>query len=329
MATHSGGPQHPERPARLLAVAAGVRAASGVDVIEAQPEPAATESLQLIHTPEYVAALERLCAAGGGDLDADTACVPASWQAARLAAGAGLSAVRRLRGREAEMAFLTVRPPGHHALSDQAMGFCLFNNVAVTAAELRRGGEKVAILDLDVHHGNGTQDLFFSDAGVLYVSFHQFPFYPGTGWYQEVGAGEAEGTTLNFPLPRDTAGDVYRRAMTTTVLPVLETFAPDWMLVSVGFDAHHADPLADLRLNESDYGMIAGCLTPYAARKRLIFFLEGGYHLPALERSAASLVAGAGGVRLEEPPFQPLSPPAAWSILEAAQKLFSRYWRLG
>ena len=310
---HSNGMGHPERSERLGAVAAGVRSAAGVDVIEAEPTPVDLTDLERVHEPAYVTAIEAFCKAGGGKLDPDTGAVPNSWGAALRAAGAGLQAVGRLEKGEAEAAFLTVRPPGHHALEARAMGFCLFNNVAVVAASLLELGHRVTILDWDVHHGNGTQAMFYDESRLQYVSLHQFPAYPGTGWFDELGEGRSRGTTINVPLPPGTGGDVYRQAL-QELSPVIEAFRPDWFLVSAGYDAHNADPLADLRLLEADYGLLGQAAAQLAPASRLVLFLEGGYDLGALKRSAAATLEGIAG----HPPMgDPISSPAsAWRFLE-------------
>ncbi|MGI9644816.1 MAG: histone deacetylase family protein, partial [Ilumatobacteraceae bacterium] len=239
---HRTPPWHPERPGRLDAALSGIPDAGLLDAVSFhEPRLASADELALAHAESYVAGIERFCVGGGGDLDPDTYAAPGSWTTARRAAGAVLDAVAALRDRRCDVAFAAGRPPGHHAVVDQAMGFCLFNNVAVAAAQLAANGERVAIVDWDVHHGNGTQDIFYDDDQVLYVSLHESPLYPGTGLAAETGGTDAPGTNLNLPFPAGTRGDVYRRAFDEVVLPVVERFAPDWMLISAGFDAHRAD----------------------------------------------------------------------------------------
>ena len=250
-----------------------------------------------IHGTDHVDALRALDAAGGGRLDPDTRMGPGSWAAARLAAGAGLVAIDGLRDGDAEVAFCAIRPPGHHATPTRTMGFCLLNNVAVAAAALADAGERVAIVDIDAHHGNGTQDAFVADGRVLFVSCHQWPLYPGTGAADEIGIGDGMGTTINVPLPAGAAGDTYRHAMDVVVVPAVERFEPDWVLVSAGFDAHRADPLTDLGLSAGDYADLMGRLVGLVTTGRLVAFLEGGYDLGALADSAGALVAAALGVR--------------------------------
>lgn len=312
---HDTGIYHPERPARLKAAAEGVQQ-SGVAVEEMTAVPLDPGELAIVHDPVYIDAIRRFCEAGGGDLDPDTHASTGSWKAAVTAAGAGPTAVQKLIDGFGGPAIVTVRPPGHHALRNRAMGFCLFNNVAITAARLRDAGYRVAILDWDVHHGNGTQEAFYTDPDVLYVSLHQSPFYPFEGTAGEVGDGEGEGTVLNVPLPAFTAGDVYRRAYDELVVPALTGFRPDWILVSSGFDAHAHDPLAELRLTEDDFAFLAAALPKIVPADRIVVFLEGGYHLPAI-RDSMSAVARAltGEVSLSEPsPFE--SPPDSHSMLE-------------
>lgn len=305
---HDTGRLHPERPDRLRAVAAGV-AAAGVGVEELESEPLAPEDLTVVHTPGYIEAIRRFCAAGGGSLDPDTRVSPESWPAALAAAGGGPAAVARLRSGFDGPALVGMRPPGHHALAAKAMGFCLFNNVAVTAARLRSEGERVAIVDWDVHHGNGTQEMFYHDAAVLYISLHQHPFYPYEGALAESGAGEGTGTTINIPLPALTAGDLYMEVFTEVVGRALTEFAPDWILVSSGFDAHANDPLAELRLVETDYAAMARLVGAHAPASRIVLFLEGGYDLAAIRDSTRAVIRALTGVPDQVDPSPHVSPP--------------------
>jgi acetoin utilization deacetylase AcuC-like enzyme len=298
-ASHDGG-RHPERPDRIGAVMEGVARVRQVMGDELEMVPAAladVASLERVHAPEYVERVRQLCEGGGGQIDPDTFARPDSWDAALRSAGAGLQAIDILRGRRSGVAFVATRPPGHHALPERGMGFCLFNNVAVAASLLADDGERVLIVDWDVHHGNGTQDIFWNDPRVLYVSTHQSPLYPGTGQADEVGGPEARGLTVNVPLPPCATGDVVRRALAEVAAPVIDAFAPTWVLISAGFDAHRADPLAELLLSAGDFALLAGDVAAFApADGRVIAFLEGGYDLEALRASVAASLGAFGGV---------------------------------
>ena len=297
---HETGRSHVEIPARLNSVVAGVRAAHlEDDLIPAVPRAATALELTRVHDADLVRRVESACESST-PLDPDTVTVPASWPAALLAAGAGLVAIEALDAGEAESAFCAVRPPGHHATRTTSMGFCLFNNVAVTAAALVDRGERVLIADIDAHHGNGTQDIFYDDRRVLFVSWHQWPLYPGTGRVDETGSGEAAGSTLNIPLPPGSTGDHYRRALDEVVMAAVEAFAPTWLLISAGFDAHRADPLASMGLTAGDYSDLVTRLAGLVGRGRVIVFLEGGYDLGAIERSSTATVSALAGTTLHE-----------------------------
>jgi len=319
---HGTGPNHPERPARLAAVDRGVRS-SGLEIVEVEPVAVDPEALEAIHDPAYSEAIRAFCLEGGGHLDPDTLASAGSWEAALRAAGAGLTAISALQEGRAGVALAAVRPPGHHAERARAMGFCIFNNVAVAARLLASRGEKVAIIDWDVHHGNGTQTEFFGDGSVLYLSLHQFPLYPGTGRLGELGQGEGMGRNLNLPLPPGTGGDVYRAALDRLVVPVLEEFAADWVLISAGYDAHLNDPLAELRLLAADYRALA---TAVYKPNRTVIFLEGGYDLDAITESVAATLKGCAGREFEGETQS--SPATAWEVLEEAQKVFGEHWPL-
>ncbi len=303
---HEPGAGHPERGARLAAVTA---AAATPDLAEAvvadAARPATRDELLLVHEPAVVDLVEELCSAGGGRIDGDTSVSAGSFEAARLAAGAGLVAIERLASgaRDLDAAFCAIRPPGHHATPHRSMGFCLFNSVAVAAATLTAAGDRVTIVDIDAHHGNGTQDVFYADPMVQYVSLHQYPWYPGTGAIDERGVGAGRGTTLNLPMPAGTTGDVYRDALDRVILPEIVAFGPSWLLISAGFDAHRADPLTDLGLTAGDYADIVRELMAVVPAGRRIAFLEGGYDLDALRASAAATLATLAGsdVRPEAP----------------------------
>ena len=251
------------------------------------------EALTRVHTTKYLGELDGFCRQGGGDIDPDTYARSDSFAAARRAAGAGLEAIRALEQLGEGVAFVPVRPPGHHAEADRAMGFCLLNSVAVSAAALAARGQRVLIVDWDVHHGNGTQSIFWDDPRILYVSTHQWPLFPGTGRAQEVGGPNAVGLTVNIPLPRGATGDIVQCAFEQVAHPAIDRFAPDWILVSCGFDAHRADPLGELALSTGDFAQLARLVGSFARRPgRLALFLEGGYSARAL-RSSTTAVLGA------------------------------------
>lgn len=323
---HDTGMHHPERPDRVRAIGRGI-AGSGLEVVELVAPEIQRSELALVHDPSYIEMVETFCSLGGGALDMDTVVSEASWKAALTAAGSVKMLVEELRDDVDATGFAITRPPGHHAMRDRAMGFCVFNNIAVTAALLRSGGERVAILDWDVHHGNGTQALVGDDQGVLYISIHQAPFYPFDGWLDDIEIDDGKGTVVNIPVPAGTAGDVYRRAWGELVLPVLAQFEPDWVLVSAGYDAHEKDPLADLELTSADYGWMAAQLAEAHPASRTVLVLEGGYDLGALEESAALTVRGLSGIA-PAVELTHMSPDRSRTALDEAARVIARHWRI-
>ena len=298
-------PGHPERPDRLVAVRAGLDdLALGDELVHVASRSATRLELLRVHHGAYLDELGAFCYEGGGDIDEDTYATYDSWPLAQLAAGAGLAVVDELQRRGEGVGFVAVRPPGHHALPDRAMGFCLLNNVAVTAAALRAAGERVLVLDWDVHHGNGTQSIFWNDPDVLYVSSHQWPLFPGSGVPSEIGGLAAVGQIVNLPLPAGTTGDIVMRAFEEVAGPVIDEFAPTWVLVSAGFDGHRDDPMADFALSSGDFARLATWAASLApAPGRLAVFLEGGYDLAALRHSVtATLSAVLGSASAPETP---------------------------
>jgi acetoin utilization deacetylase AcuC-like enzyme len=299
-------PGHPENARRLHAI---------LDHLGADPElrrlpairssEADPEVVLGAHRDAHVRRIERAAHGGGAWIDPDTYCTDRSYEVALRAAGAAVEGVARVCSGEAGSAFAIIRPPGHHATRDRAMGFCLFNNAAVAARAAQRGHglEKVAVVDIDVHHGNGTQDVFYDDPSVLYCSLHQWPLYPGTGRRGETGEGAGAGATVNGPLPPGTTGEEWLAAFDELIAPALRAHAPELIVVSAGYDGHRADPLANLQLATSTYAEVARRLATLAeetAGGRTVWVLEGGYDLDALAASVAATLRTLGEGRGEE-----------------------------
>ncbi len=289
---------HPERPERLVAARAGIRAAAGVTFRPVTGRSASDDELGRVHERRFIDALSKL-RGESGYLDPDTYVSAQSVDVARLAAGSLVAMVDAMIDGPTRKGVALLRPPGHHARPAKAMGFCLINNIAVAAAHARaRGIQRVAVVDWDVHHGNGTQEMFWRDASVLYLSTHQSPFYPGTGDLDEVGEGDGKGYTVNVPLGAGGGDDVYASAFDRVLLPVLDAYAPELVLVSAGFDAAARDPLAQMELTPEAYGWMARAIarvTEASSGGRIALVLEGGYDLVALEGGMRSAVEGMVG----------------------------------
>jgi acetoin utilization deacetylase AcuC-like enzyme len=290
---HDMGYGHPERPDRLRAIEQALEEERFAHLARAEAPRAEREAVLRVHPEPYLEALERASPAEGlTRLDPDTAMCPGTVEGMLRAAGGAVLATREVFGRQADNAFVATRPPGHHAERARAMGFCFLNNAAIAAREAmaKFGAERVAIVDFDVHHGNGTQDIFWSDPHVMYASTHQMPLYPGTGARAERGEHD---NIVNAPLRAGDGGDAFRDVFETAILPRLDAFSPDFLIISAGFDAHRRDPLGGLDLVEDDYVWVTRRLMEIAARHsggRLVSVLEGGYDLQALGRSTAAHV---------------------------------------
>jgi acetoin utilization deacetylase AcuC-like enzyme len=291
---HDPGRFHPERPQRIK-VLLDLAAELSSPFIRLEPRAATQEELEVCHTRDHIELVRSTSQQNSYALDGDTITSRDSFGSALFATGGFLRLLDAIAAGEAQNGFALVRPPGHHALPDRAMGFCLFNTIAIGAQHVRRryGAKRVLIMDWDVHHGNGTQEIFYRDPSVLYLSTHQYPFYPGTGAADEVGAGAGEGFTVNVPLPAGCGDEEYLRVFRDIVTPTAATYAPDWILVSAGFDPHQRDPLGAMNVSEAGFAAMASALMQAAekyAGGRIAFLLEGGYDLQALKNSVAAVL---------------------------------------
>ena len=299
-------PGHPERPERLLGLERALDTEGWFDWDRTHSPQATRAQLAAVHTPELIAMIEDLCGAGGGQIDHDTACVQSTWEAALHAAGGAVAMADALLAREARAGFSAHRPPGHHAEPGRAMGFCFFDSVAVAAAHALSTVPRVLVLDWDVHHGNGTNEIFHASPDVLFVSIHQAPLYPGTGPASDVGSGAGRGHTVNLPVPAGSGDDVFCSLVEHVVVPLALAFEPGLVLVSAGFDAHVRDPLASCRVSEGGYARMTGALRWVCAEldAPLGMVLEGGYSVEALSDSVCALLPVLGAV--DPPHAEPL-----------------------
>jgi acetoin utilization deacetylase AcuC-like enzyme len=335
---HATGQRHPERPQRLAAIQRAVEASGLFEYLTPLEAPEVDRDLlESVHARSYVDSIEAIARGGGGWLDADTAVSVDSPAAAARAAGGAQRAAEALCSGEARRAFVAVRPPGHHAMPDHGMGFCLFNNAAVAAAAARRAGrQRVMIIDWDVHHGNGTQAVFWRDASVLLVSMHQEYWYPGTGAIDEVGEGPGEGFTVNIPLPAGTGDGGYTDVFTEVVVPLTSAFRPDFMVLSAGYDAHESDPLGGMVLTTAGFGRLAHLVedSARAVDSPLVAVLEGGYDLTALGGSVVATLNvltqkahAADPVAPNEAPSE-VAASAIHSRLKAVRRIVLNHWRI-
>ncbi len=317
---------HPERAARITAIEDELAARGGLGLERVSSPAASRELLHAVHPPAYVDSIERFVSAGGGAIDVDTVCSPGSWDAALHGAGGAAAVVDLLLGGSASFACSAHRPPGHHAEAARAMGFCLFNHVAVAARRALAGGygvERVLVFDWDVHHGNGTNDIFHATDEVLFVSVHEWPLYPGSGAASDVGSGRGEGHTVNLPVPARSGDETFVSMVSHVVAPLARAYRPGLILISAGFDAHADDPLADCRVTDAGFAAMAASMRAVAAELEVPagLVLEGGYDLGALSRSLCEVLDVFGRSDAPAAPAVDVHPLAR----EAQQRLAARW----
>lgn len=339
---HDTGPDHPETPNRLRVIIqelnrSGLLEAEKCALIE--PKPAKYEDLELAHESDYIKLVEKICAAGGGILDlGDTVVSPQSFEAAFLAVGAVIDATNMVAKGKARNSFALVRPPGHHAGPYYALGFCLFNNIAVAAFHLlhRLNYSRVLILDIDTHHGNGTQEIVYNTNKVLYISLHEDSSgFPGTGFVDEIGEGEGLGYTVNVPLPFRINDTIYHQAFNEIVKPIADQFKPQFILVSAGFDGHYTDPVGGLHLSVGGYQEIFGKIVTLATRlceRKLVATLEGGYSLDFLGKMATAAIAKMAStsypIKDNRPTARPQTLRKAVKVINSVKRIQSSFWKL-
>ena len=339
---HKTGVGHPESPARLRVIMnelkrSGVLETGKCSLVE--PEAASIEEVKLVHESDHIQLVKRVCASGGGLLDlSDTVVSPESFEVTLFAAGGALKAVELVMTEKFRNAFALVRPPGHHAGSYYALGFCIFNNAAIATARLLRdfNFDRVLILDVDAHHGNGTQEIFYDNDKVLYISLHQDPTdFPGTGFADEVGEGKGLGYTVNVPFPFQIDDQIYLEAFNQIVVPIVRQYKPQFIVLSTGFDNHYTDPIASLSLSALSYVETFGKVLELASKfcmGRLVAVLEGGYSRSFLGRMAAAVIAKMAGVPYTIKDKQPVAGPRiqkrAKKILEEVKNVQSSFWDL-
>ncbi len=329
---HFGGRSHPERPARIAAMIEMAESLERPNLQFRAPRAATLEEIALCHSADYIESVARTASVARFDFDPDTHSCPDTYRTALLAAGGVLTAAEAVLDGAADNAFAIVRPPGHHARPSRAMGFCFFNNVAIAAKWMleKHGLARVMIVDWDLHHGNGTQEIFYESARVLYASTHQYPHYPGTGSIHEMGAGAGAGYTVNAPMPAEFGDDEYLRFFDEFILPIGRKFKPEFILVSAGFDCHFRDPLGDMRVSEDGFAAMTRRVKELAAEScggRMIAALEGGYDIEEIAKSGRAVIEELG--REGDEPIAPArGGERAMPIIERAARGVGKFWGL-
>jgi len=328
---HDNGMGHPESQERILAIVDMLKFTKLFDeVVRIEPRDATREEITLVHTPEHYDNIASTKGRPKVFLDADTSTCPVSFDAALRAAGGMISAIDSVLSKEVDRAFPLVRPPGHHAEADRAMGFCLFNNVAVGAAYLTevKGLERVLVIDWDIHHGNGTQHIFYDTSKVLYFSTHQYPFYPGTGAAEEVGSGEGKGYTVNVPMEPGMGDDEFIRIFEEILKPIIDQYKPEFILVSAGFDIYFEDPLGGMKVSPEGFAKLTRLLTDEADKicdGKIVFLLEGGYNLDGLWISTKEVIEELLDKKKTEYKLS-VSETNVDSLIDNIKKIYSDYW---
>ncbi len=339
---HKTGPDHPEVPSRLRVIKRELKKSGMLEnknCVLVEPKPANIDDLKLVHDAGYIQAIKHVCSNGGGMLDKeDTVVCSESYEVARLAVGGVLKAVNFVMNKKCSNGFAFVRPPGHHAGSNYPMGFCVFNNVAVAAAHLLKnyGLERVLVLDIDVHHGNGTQEIFYNNNKVLYISMHEDPIdFPLNGFADEVGESKGQGYSVNVPLPYGSGDKIYLKAFNEIVAPIVSQYKPQFILVSAGFDSHYTDPIGNLYVSSRSYMKIFECILDTASKfcqGKVVAVLEGGYSLPYLGKLACGVTAKMAGIPyvVNDKPYcsEPIVQKKAKFMLKHIKTVQSRFWVL-
>jgi acetoin utilization deacetylase AcuC-like enzyme len=328
---HFAGRAHPERPQRIEAMIEMAESLKRPDLKFLTPRVATNDEIAMCHGVDYIRDVERTASLDRFDFDLDTHSSRDSYQTALLAAGGVLTAVEAVIDGDANNAFAIVRPPGHHALPNRAMGFCFFNNLAIAAEWLIkvRGLKRVMIVDWDVHHGNGSQEMFYESAEVLYTSIHQFPHYPGTGSLHEIGYGPGTGYTINMPMPAEFGDSEYLRAFDRLIMPIGRHFKPEFILVSAGFDCHFRDPLAQMRVTEAGFAAMARRVNQLAGEccgGKVVAALEGGYDLEAIAQSGRAVIEEFW--RSDEPIPPDQNGDRVMPMIERVSQNVGRFWNL-